>query len=82
MHQGVNSKVVDLTTLYNFYKGSVVFLSTDFAHIATKLRMSLCFGKQELLVVDQVFHIFPLKIGNGNLHESCVPQKTGQLSYW
>jgi hypothetical protein len=27
----VNRKVVDLTTLYNFYEGSRVFFSTDFA---------------------------------------------------
>jgi hypothetical protein len=27
----MNKKVVDLTTLYNFYKGSLVFFSTDFA---------------------------------------------------
>jgi hypothetical protein len=27
----VNSKVVDLTTLYHFYKGSRVFFSIDFA---------------------------------------------------
>jgi hypothetical protein len=39
-------------------------------------------GEQELLAVDQVFHQFPLKIWNANPHESCVPRKTGQLSYW
>jgi hypothetical protein len=27
----VNRKVVDLTALYNFYKGSRVFISMDFA---------------------------------------------------
>jgi hypothetical protein len=37
-------------------------------------------GEQEVLLVDQVFHQFPLKIGNVNLHESCVPQQAGQLS--
>jgi hypothetical protein len=26
-----------------------------------------------------VFHQFPLQIWNANLHESCVPQRTGQL---
>jgi hypothetical protein len=30
-------KIVDLTTLYNFYKGSRVFFSTDFAQSAAKL---------------------------------------------
>jgi hypothetical protein len=58
----MNRKVVDLTTLYNFHKGSIVFFSMDFAQTAAKLRMSLSFGKQELLAVDQVFHLFPLKI--------------------
>jgi hypothetical protein len=33
----MNRKVVDLTTLYNFYKGSTEFFSTDFAQIAAKL---------------------------------------------
>jgi hypothetical protein len=31
VHKVVNRKVVDLTTLYNFYKGSRGFFSTDFA---------------------------------------------------
>jgi hypothetical protein len=33
----VHRKVVDLTTLYNFYKGRLVFFSTDFAQNAAKL---------------------------------------------
>jgi hypothetical protein len=37
VHRGVNSKVVDLTTLYNFYKGSIVFLPMDCAQFAAKL---------------------------------------------
>jgi hypothetical protein len=40
----------------------MVFFLTDFAKIAAKLLMPLCFGEQELLAVDQVFHPFPLKI--------------------
>jgi hypothetical protein len=62
VHQVVNRKVVDRTTLYNFYKGSRVFFSTDFAQITAKLWMSSCFGEQEMLAVEQVFHQFPLKI--------------------
>jgi hypothetical protein len=58
----VNRKVVDLTTLYNFYKGSRVFFSKDFAQSAAKLRMSPYSGEQEMLIVDRVFHQFPLKI--------------------
>jgi hypothetical protein len=42
--------------------------------------MSLNFSEQELLAVDQVFHLSPLKIRNANLHEKCGPQQTGQLS--
>jgi hypothetical protein len=30
----MNRKVVDLTTLYDFYKDSIVFFSTDFEQIA------------------------------------------------
>jgi hypothetical protein len=33
----MNRKVVDLTTLYNFYKGGMVFFSTDIAQNAVKL---------------------------------------------
>jgi hypothetical protein len=58
----MNRKVADLTTLYNFYKGSIVFFSTDFAHIAAKLRMSLFSGELEMLTVDHIFHPFPPKI--------------------
>jgi hypothetical protein len=80
VHQVVNRKVVDLTTLHDFYKGSREFFSTDFAQSAAKLWMSLCSGKQEQLAVGRIFHQFPLKIWNANLHESCVPRQTGQLS--
>jgi cysteine sulfinate desulfinase/cysteine desulfurase-like protein len=58
----VNRKVVDLTTLYNIYKGTRVFFSTDFAQLAGKLSMPPHSGEQELLTIDQVFHPFPLKI--------------------
>jgi hypothetical protein len=76
----VNRKVVDLTTFYDFYKGRMVFFSTDFAQNTGKLWMLPCFGEQEVLAVDLVFHQFPLKIWNANLHESCVPQQTRLLS--
>jgi hypothetical protein len=33
----MNRKVVDLTTLYDYYENSIVFFSTDFAQIADKL---------------------------------------------
>jgi hypothetical protein len=35
--RGVSAKVVDLRTLNNFYKGSMVFFLTVFARIAAKL---------------------------------------------
>jgi hypothetical protein len=57
----------------------MMFFSTDFAQIVAKLLMPPCLDEQEVLPVDQVFHQFPLKIGNANLHESCVPQQAGQL---
>jgi hypothetical protein len=82
VHKVVNRKVVELTTLYNFYKGRMVFFSTDFAQTTAKLWMPPHSDEQEMLTVDQVFHQFPLKIWNGNLHESCVPRQTGQLSFW
>jgi hypothetical protein len=31
VYQVMNRKVVDLTTLYNFYNGSIVFFTTNFA---------------------------------------------------
>jgi hypothetical protein len=58
----MNRKVVDVTTLYNFSKGFIVFFSTDFAQSAAKLLMPPHSGEQELLAVDQVFYLFPLKI--------------------
>jgi hypothetical protein len=42
--------------------------------------MPLGVSEQEVLAVDQVFHLFPLRIWNANLQESCVPQQAGQLS--
>jgi hypothetical protein len=44
--------------------------------------MPFSVNEQEVLAVDQEFHLFPLKIGNAILHESCIPRQTGQLSYW
>jgi hypothetical protein len=39
-------------------------------------------GEQELLALTTALHHFPLQISNATQHESCVPQKTGQLLYW
>jgi hypothetical protein len=62
VHKAMNGKVLDLTTLYNVYKGSRVFFSMDFAGTSCQLGMPVCLGKQEVLSVDRVFHQFPLKI--------------------
>jgi hypothetical protein len=51
----MNRKVVNLTTLYNFYKGHNVFFSTDFAGTSCELGVLPCPGKQEVLSVDRVF---------------------------
>jgi ribosomal protein L19E len=37
VHQVMKRKVEDLTTLYNFHKGSKVFFSTDFAGTSCQL---------------------------------------------
>jgi hypothetical protein len=37
VHQVMNRKVVDLTTLYNFHKGSRVFFSMGFAEMSCQL---------------------------------------------
>jgi hypothetical protein len=76
----MNRKSVDLAILYNFLKGHLVFFSTDFAQKVSLLWMPLKFSEKEVLSFGQVFHLLPLKIWNANLHESCVPQQTGQLS--
>jgi hypothetical protein len=57
VHNVANRKVVDLTTLYNFYRGSRVFFSTDFAQNAAKLWKSPYLSEQGLLSVDHVFII-------------------------
>jgi hypothetical protein len=82
VHQTMNREVVDLTILYNFHKGHMVFFSTGFAEKACQLWMSIRVSEQEVLSVDQAFHPLPLKIENAILHESCVSWQTGQLSYW
>jgi hypothetical protein len=42
----MNRKVVDLTTLYNFCKGHIVFFSTDFAGTSCQLGMPPCPGNR------------------------------------
>jgi hypothetical protein len=37
VHQGLNRKVVDLASLYNFYKGCMAFFSTNRAQIACQV---------------------------------------------
>jgi hypothetical protein len=54
----VNRKVEDLTTLYNFCKGRIVFFSTDLAGTPWQLWMPACPCEQEVLSVNQVFTNF------------------------
>jgi hypothetical protein len=56
------------------------FFSMDFAQKVCQHWMPLNFSEQGVLSFGQVFHLFPFKIQNANLHESCVRQQTGQLS--
>jgi hypothetical protein len=57
----MNTEVVDLPILYNFYKGHLVFFSSDFSQKVCQLWMPLGVSEQEVLAVDQVFHLFPLE---------------------
>jgi hypothetical protein len=58
VHKAMNRKVVDLTTLYNFQKGHIVFFSMDFAGTSCQLGMSACSEKQEHLSCKGFFTIF------------------------
>jgi hypothetical protein len=60
VHWGVKSKVVDLTTLYNFYKGSMMFFSTV-AQTVAKLWMPLYSGEQALLQLTKFSTLFQSK---------------------
>jgi hypothetical protein len=51
--QDVNGKVVDLVTLYNFYKGRMTFFSTNCAQIACQVGRFM--GAVVTLGVDQDF---------------------------
>jgi hypothetical protein len=60
--QGDYTKVLDLTTLYNFYKGSMVFCSTDFAETTCQLGDSLDADEQCRLALTRILHQFQLQI--------------------
>jgi hypothetical protein len=74
----MNTKVVDLSTSYNSYKGCMGFYSLDLNLFECQL-VSLCLGTVKA-GLQGVFHNFPLQICNAILHESCVPQQDLQLS--
>jgi hypothetical protein len=82
VHQGLNRKVVDLASLYNFYKWCMGFFSTIFAQIACQDADFLGASEQWRIALTEVFHLFMLQISNATQHESCVPWKTTQLLYW
>jgi hypothetical protein len=58
----LNTKVVDLTTIYHIQKGSMGFFSIDFARNSCQLGMPTHVHEQEMLTLGQVFHAFPLQI--------------------
>jgi hypothetical protein len=82
VHLEVNGKVGDLTTLYNFYKGRMGFFSTICAQNACQLGCFHGANEQCRTALITGFHPFTLQISNATQHESCVHQKTTQLSYW
>jgi hypothetical protein len=73
VHQGLNRKVVDQLTLYNFYEGRMGFFSTIFAQIACQDADFLGASEQCRTALTDVFHLFMLQISNATQHESCVP---------
>jgi hypothetical protein len=57
----MNTKVVDLATLNNFYKGYIGFFCLDLKIFECQLWMSACFGKQWKLPCNGFFKFFPSK---------------------
>jgi hypothetical protein len=78
----VNSKVVDLLTLYNFHKGRMAFFSTIFAQFGCQVADFLGASEQCQTALSEVFHLFMLQISNATQHESSVPRQNTQLLYW
>jgi hypothetical protein len=68
----INSKVVDLLILYNFYKGRMAFFSTIFAKFSCQVGRFLGASEQCRGALTKLFHAFPLQISNAIQHESCV----------
>jgi hypothetical protein len=76
----MNTKVVDLTTNNISYKGYIGFFLPRLKVIwMPTLNVSRVLQKVKS-VLQLGFQVFPLKIGNANLHESCVPHQDLQLS--
>jgi hypothetical protein len=57
----LNTRIVDLATLYHFQKGYIGFFSTEFAMEACQLSMPACVHEQEILTFEQVFMLFHSK---------------------
>jgi hypothetical protein len=75
----VNTKVVDLATSNLFYKSHIGFFCPDESYLNANFECQQVIANSEFwLAVD--LQVFPLKIGNANLHESCVPHQDLQLS--
>jgi hypothetical protein len=80
--QAVNSKVVDLLFLYNFYEGCRVFFSTSCAQMACQHGSFLGASEQYPRTLTCIFDHFALQTSNATQHESCVPRQNTQLLYW
>jgi hypothetical protein len=66
------TEVVDLVTLYNFYKGRMAFFSTNCAQIVCQVADFLGASEQRRGALNKLFRAFPLQISNATQHESCV----------
>jgi hypothetical protein len=56
-----NTKLVDLATLNNFYKGYIGFFCIEFELFECQYSMSVCLGKQLILPCNSFSRLFPLK---------------------
>jgi hypothetical protein len=75
----VNTKVVDLATNNLFYKSHIGFSAQIESYLNANFECQQVIAKVNP-GLQLSFQVFPLKIGNANLHESCVPHQDLQLS--
>jgi hypothetical protein len=61
VHKTLNTKVVDLTTPYNFHKNHMEFFSTDFTKEACNFECQLVSVKRRYCQLSKFFTFFPSK---------------------